>query len=81
MASAASGDVLDEKNDHLCLAGNSAVQKMLQKEGEWRGRHGHGNSGTDDSAPVRPVSQHAEGGERALLPITRHSRVTVFAMS
>ena len=34
MASAASGDVLDEKNDHLCLAGNSAVQKMLQKEGE-----------------------------------------------
>lgn len=24
----------DEKMDHLCLAGNSAVQKMLQKEGQ-----------------------------------------------
>jgi len=27
-------DVLEEKQDHLCLAGNPAVHKMLQKEGQ-----------------------------------------------
>lgn len=34
MASAAPVDGSEEKGDHLCLAGNSAVQKMLQKEGQ-----------------------------------------------
>jgi len=33
---------VDEQGDHLRLAGNSAVQKMLQKEGQ---QTTHDNSG------------------------------------